>query len=533
MLHRFKESTEGISIPKKFTWPFYYTPHPLCLMAASETQDYIVSRADWQDELQCGKMFGVLVVKDSLGMLGFLSAFSGNLAGLNLHEYFTPPIYDALKPGDFFKTGEAEISEINHLIARLSSSNKLLQAKSHLDLTQKQADKQISDFKEIIKQHKIIRDLKRANGEYDDSLIAESQHDKAELRRLKKLCQDRVNQAKKSVDTLIEEINTLREKRKKLSADLQMQLFRQYSLLNARGERKDLCDIFASTPQLIPPAGAGECAAPKLLQYAYINNLKPIAMAEFWWGESPKGEIRHHKQFYPSCISKCKPILLFMMQGLDVEPDPLMLQINFTPDILWEDSYMTIINKPSGMPTINGKTPALSVEQWAKEKYPDTTGPMIVHRLDQSTSGILVIAKDKETHRLLQAQFISRKVKKSYIALLDGIISTNQGEINLPLKPDYEHRPCQMVANDGKKAHTIYKNLGIENGKTRVRLYPITGRTHQLRVHSAHKNGLNCPIVGDNLYGKADTRLFLHAEHIEFIHPHTSQTINITIAPDF
>lgn len=533
MLHRFKHSIAGIEIPSQFTWPFHYTPHQLCFMAAEEVKEYIATRNEWHDELKSGKMFGVLVVADIDGTLGFVSAFSGNLAESNNHDYFVPPIYDALQPGDFFKKGEAEISHINHRISHLSEGEELLQAQAALYNIQQEATNTLENFKKEIAQRKALRQQRRENGEEEASLIAESQYDNAEFQRRKKHFNLLISQAQAKVDLITAEIDTLKDERKTRSAKLQMELFSQYRLLNAKRETKDICDIFAETVNQLPPAGTGECAAPKMLQYAYQNNLHPIAMAEFWWGNSPKGEIRSHGHFYPSCISKCKPILLYMMQGLDVEPNPLNNNTTFSPTLLWEDGTIVIINKPSGMLSVDGKIESYSVEQWAKDRYPHATGPMIVHRLDQSTSGILVIAKDKETHQALQAQFLSRKVKKSYVALLDGPISDSKGEINLPLKLDYDNRPRQMVSTDGKKARTRYEVIGIENGKTRVRLYPITGRTHQLRVHCAHPDGLNTPIVGDELYGTPAHRLCLHAEHIEFTHPSTGEVVQITCPSDF
>lgn len=533
MLHRFREQTDGITIPRLFTWPFHYTPHQLCRMATAQVQEYISIRRDWHRELQSGKMFGVLVVSDTDGNLGFLAAFSGNLAGKNSHKYFVPPIYDALQPDDFFRRGEALISQINHKIDSLLSSDSLRQARQELDRITDEAESTLAEMKATLAQRKSIRDMRRANGEDNAPLIAESQRDKADMHRAKIFYKERTALAQAAVDKLMDEINVLKEERKLRSAQLQMELFSQYRLLNARGEIRDICDIFAPTPQRIPPAGAGECAAPKLLQHAYLNGLQPIAMSEFWWGDSPKGEIRRHGNFYPSCTGKCKPILLYMMQGLDVEPDPMAAGETFSPQILWEDPYIVIINKPAGMLSVNGKTGVGSAEQWARDRYPSATGTMIVHRLDQATSGILVIAKSKDIHRTLQSMFAGRHIRKSYVALLDGILSVTEGEIRLPLKPDYDHRPRQMVADDGKTALTRYQVIGIENGRTKIRFYPITGRTHQLRVHAAHADGLGTPITGDALYGIPAERMYLHAEHIEFVHPVTGETISITCRPDF
>lgn len=530
MLHRFEQPTDGIAVPSQFTWPFQYTPHPLCRMAAIEVQHRIAKLATQYDDLQSGKMFGVLVVKENDGTLGFLAAFSGNIGGKNNHDYFVPPIYDALQPGDFFKTGEAEITKINHRIEHLLASKELKQAQEQLERMSKEAEYAINAMKEEMTQRKQRRDMLRKKGTDSTTLITESQRDKADLNRAKKHYKKVISDIQSVINRFTDEIDALKEERKTRSAKLQMELFSQYRLLNAHGETCDICDIFAPTPQHIPPAGAGECAAPKLLQYAYKNSFHPVAMAEFWWGDSPKGEIRRHGEFYPSCIAKCRPILLYMMQGLDVEPDPQLSSKDFTPEIIWKDEHIAIINKPAGMLSVEGKINATSAEQWIRNRYPDAKA---VHRLDQSTSGILVFAKNCDTYRTLQSQFATRQVKKSYIAIIDGKLPTTSGEIALPLKADYDHRPRQMVADDGKSALTRYEVLDVSENRTRIRFYPITGRTHQLRVHAAHQAGLNSPIVGDELYGTKEKRLFLHAECIEFIHPSTGKTITVTCQPDF
>lgn len=530
MLHRFEKPIDGIAIPSQFTWPFQYSPHPLCRTASIQVQQHIATIAGQYADLKAGKMFGVLVVRDNAGTLGFITAFSGNIDGKNNLDYFVPPIYDALQPGDFFKTEEAEITKINRQIENLQASERLKQALLNFDETKKKAETDIKSMKEEMARRKLRRDILRAKGENSQALISESQRDKADLTRSKKRYKAVIAEIQTEIDRFTGKIEKLKAERKTRSAELQMKLFRQYRLLNARGEIRDICDIFANTPQHIPPAGAGECAAPKMLQYAYMNSLYPIAMAEFWWGDSPKGEIRRHGEFYPSCISKCRPILLYMMQGLNAEPDPQLSSKEFTPEIIWEDEHIAIIDKPAGMLSVEGKSNTISAIQWIRNRCPDA---IAVHRLDQATSGILVIAKDMATYRALQAQFASRRVKKSYVALLDGKLPTPSGEIKLSLKPDYNHRPRQMAADDGKHALTRYEVIEATNKWTKIRFFPITGRTHQLRVHAAHHLGLNAPIVGDELYGTRAERLYLHAESIEFTHPSTGKTILINRAANF
>ena len=298
-------------------------------------------------------------------------------------------------------------------------------------------------------------------------------------------------------------------------------------MLNAKGEIKDLCTIFEQTVHKIPPAGAGECALPKLLQYAYLHQLKPLAMAEFWWGNSPKTEVRHHGYYYPSCKGKCEPILQHMLQGLEVDGNPLSPQAHRKEEleIVFEDEWLVVVNKPSGMLSVPGKEEETdSVYHRVKAKYPEATGPMIVHRLDMATSGLLLVAKTKEVHQHLQEQFINRSIKKRYVALLyrNGLNQQLEetGTINLPLCLNPLDRPRQMVSEEyGKPAVTEYRILNYSDKYIRIAFYPLTGRTHQLRVHAAHHQGLNCPILGDELYGKKADRLYLHAEYIEFRHP--------------
>ena len=530
MLHRFATNIEGIESPQLFTYPFHYTPHPLCRIAAEEVQAYLASRTEWHEEINKGKMFGVLVV-ESEGEMGFVAAFSGNLAGSNDHEYFVPAVYDMLQPNDFFKRGEAEISVINQRIKALEKSDEYLAAKHNLAEAERECDKRLKAIKVRLKEGKALRSRQRVEGVCDEeALILASQRENAEAQREKRAAKERVEQALSVFAALQTDIEALKQERQQRSAELQMMIFREFRMLNAEGVERDLCDLFAPTAQQVPPAGAGECAAPKLLQYAYKMGMRPIAMAEFWWGASPKGEVRQHGLYYPACNGKCKPILEHMLVGLAVEPNPLMAIAPPEPKVVWEDKDIVVIDKPSGMLSVRGKSGVRSAEEWAQERYPEA---MIVHRLDQSTSGILVIAKHKMAHEALQKQFVSRTVKKSYIALLEGVVQAERGEIRLPLKLDYDNRPRQMVAEDGRAAHTIFEVEGYAEGRTRIRFYPITGRTHQLRVHAAHAEGLNTPIVGDDIYGTSADRLMLHAETIEFEHPTSGEAISLLSKAEF
>ena len=533
-MHPFKANISQHPLPEQFTFPFYYTPNPLCIWAVEEVQSYLKSRTDWHEELQKGKMFGVLIVRNPQEEIGFLAAFSGNLAGSNYHDYFVPPVYDLLNPDGYFKEEEERISAINRKIAEAETDHSIQELQKRLEALKVEQKHQLKIKEEAYKQEKECRAMLRQSGglseEELEMLNKQSQFEKAELKRWKQKFQQDVDALAEKIRDRQENIRELKEERKSRSAALQRWIFQQFQMRNAHGEVKDLCEIFASTPQGIPPAGSGECAAPKLLQYAYLHSLHPLAMAEFWWGDSPKGEIRHHGYFYPSCKSKCEPILNFMMQGLNVEANPLLVSKTETEalETVYEDEYLLVVNKPSGMLSVPGKTEQPSVASIMAERYPEATGPLVVHRLDMDTSGLLLIAKTKETHACLQEQFEKQEVKKRYIALLSGkpnVAST--GFIRLPLCPDYENRPLQTVDyKHGKPAVTRYELLE-DACHTRIAFYPQTGRTHQLRVHAAHQDGLNTPIVGDPLYGQPAERLYLHAERLEFKHPVTHKIIRI------
>ena len=608
MIHFFKKPVSHLALPEKFTYPFHYTPHPLCVLAAEEVKEYIASRKEWQEELASGKMFGVLIVQTDNGItnneenqIGYLAAFSGNLDGKNLHPYFVPPVYDLLQPEGFFKIEEEQISAINIRIRELENSSSYLGSKEKWKIETEQAKAVLNQAKAELKMAKEAREIRRQSSpelseEEQASLIRESQYQKAEYKRLEKEWKKRLEELETEVRHFDIEIERLKTERKERSAALQRKLFEQFRMLNAQGEVKDLYTIFEQTVQKVPPAGAGECALPKLLQYAYLHQLKPLAMAEFWWGDSPKNEIRYHGYYYPSCKGKCEPILQHMLQGLEVDENPLLNPVHEEEEleIVFEDEWLLVVNKPAGMLSVPGKAEDRdSVYHRLKKKYPEATGPMIVHRLDMATSGLLLVAKTKEVQQDLQAQFANRSIKKRYMAVLDGaIIKTeketkpiaekaillaketvstkktakaertgNTGRIELPLCLNPLDRPRQMVSSEhGKEAITEYqiiseseritsesentfnesnrideseRSINESRKYTRIVFYPLTGRTHQLRVHAAHPEGLGCPILGDELYGKKADRLYLHAEYIEFRHPIYGDIFRIQKEADF
>lgn len=553
--HLFKQDITTLEKPEKFTFPFCYAPHALSLSAAQELQDYLNSQEDFnhnfglktgQEGSPLGKMFGVLVVENHQGTLGYLAACSGKLAGTNIHKYLVPPLFDMLDPEGFFRKQEVTINALNREIEAMEELPDIPLLRQLLEETQQRVATALAEMRMLHKQNKSQRKVTRgeqksvlSEEEYillEQDLIKQSYRDQHDYDVLRQTSKDEVAKVDGQLQELVTQLSNKKEFRKQLSAGLQQQLFNQYSFLNAYGQRKSLLPIFEEAIQMLPPAGAGECAAPKLLQHAYANNLKPICMAEFWWGASPSSEIRKHNYFYPACKGKCEPILNHMLQGLSVDPNPLLENPadNKELTILFEDHDIIVINKPEEFLSVPGIHVQDSVQTRILQRNPEITGPLIIHRLDMSTSGILVLAKNKEAHQLIQDQFIRHTVKKRYTALLDGVITKKEGLIDFPLRVDLEDRPRQMLCYEyGKKAQTQFEVVAIEGKKTRIHYYPLTGRTHQLRVHSAHQQGLNTPIWGDDLYGQRADRLHLHAGYIQFVHPKTKESISFEVKDPF
>ncbi|GAA3585406.1 RluA family pseudouridine synthase [Snuella lapsa] len=543
------------ALPEAFTFPFYYEPHPLSIEAAESLQAYLESQTDFEhnfgldahiDGSPIGKMFGVMVVKDVEGNLGYLAAFSGKLTDSNDINGFVPAIFDTLNETGFYKKGEARLNAMNAAIVELENAPELGKATALLNDNKTISQNELQALKAEIKVEKQKRRQRREEAEKMlsiqeyESLVEELKHESISyhlrLKRLKIYWESKIQEDKAALNVLKQPIKDLKERRSELSASLQKRIHEQYKFLNAKGETKDLLAVFKTTKASVPPAGSGECAAPKLFQYAYKNKLTPVCMAEFWWGISPKSEVRKHKHFYPSCRSKCEPILGHMMEGLYVDENPIEKAVKFDwfLDIIYEDDHLLVLNKPHEFLSVPGKTLKESVLTRMQCYLPNATGPLLVHRLDMSTSGLLLVAKNEHVHKQLQRQFIERTIQKRYVALLDGLIKENRGSINLPLRVDLDNRPQQLVCYDhGKSAKTMYEVLAVENGKTRVYFYPLTGRTHQLRVHAAHIDGLEAPIVGDDLYGKKGTRLHLHAELLSFTHPITKKTLNVQCKAPF
>lgn len=549
LFKHFNKDISGIDLPGKFTFPFYYEPHQLSILAANELQQYLETQTDFEhdfgfeeNENANGKMFGVLVVQNQLGELGHLWAFSGKLADTNNHDQFVPTVFDMLEENSFFIIGIKELTAINTKVEELENNpdfinlsqesqdqRALIQSKLEAERVKLANSKIARNEQRKIARKEIINPVEleiRLN-----ELIRESQQDTFMIKEYEEYLENKFSETKQKLKPFNEKINQLKERRRLKSAALQKQIFQEYAFLNQAKELKSLNEIFAENP----PAGAGECAAPKLLHYAFENDLKPIAMAEFWWGKSPKSEVRKHRQFYPACMGKCEPILSHMLVGMKVDENPFLTNPNTKElEIIFEDEHLAVINKPSDLLSVPGKQIGDSVALRMKHKYPKATGPLVVHRLDAATSGLLLIAKSIEIYKNLQQQFISKKIQKRYIALLDGIVNEDSGIVNLPLRVDLDNRPNQLVSYEfGKKARTKWEVIKRTSSQTLVYFYPITGRTHQLRIHAAHSDGLNAPIVGDHLYGNKAERLYLHAESITFKHPVSGENMTISIDAEF
>ncbi len=543
---------QSTPLPTKMNNPLDYKPHALCRMACLELQEFLSKEEEWREEINKGKMFGVLIVEKD-GQLAYLTAYSGQIGGRSDWPDFVPAVFDYLQPDGYFKTHEAEITRINHAIASMEKDERMVAAQEQVRLLEEKRKEIINSFQQQMKAAKARRDERRKSQsltkEENQELIRESQFMKAELKRLKKSLSEKTTLEQEYM-AWEEDLKRLKQLRKQLSDALQQWLFGQFKMLNPKGEERSLTEIFASTAAHIPPAGSGECCEPKLLQYAYQHHLRPLQMAMFWWGESPKEEIRHHLHFYPACNGKCKPILQWMLPDITKGNEDIPIYNNVEDssgiEFIYEDNEIAVICKPAGLLSVPGKDGGPSVFSLMKRKYPHATGPLVVHRLDMATSGLMVIAKTDFAYRQLQQQFSNHTVKKRYVAIVCGAAFPPKGTISLPLAPNFLDRPRQTVNYDnGKEAVTDYEateeiydikgeTLNPNVSHMRLALFPHTGRTHQLRVHCAHKQGLNAPILGDPLYGNEEaSRLYLHAEAIRFRHPLTDKEMTFERKADF
>ena len=545
MLHTLNVS---IPSPRQFTYPFCYEVDPLAEAASLELQRYIADADLMSTEKGCGKMFGVLVVEyeDEEGALqrGFLAAYSGLLGGRNDWPYFVPPVFDAQQPDGHFKRTEREISAINREIAAIEHDPEYLQSVEQHEQTKKRLQAEVDAFKAEVDAAKVRRDARRKSGEplseeEQAEMIRESQFMKAELRRRRKAMEQANSTLHIPHSTFLK---SLQRKRKQMSDELQRWLFSAYRMLNAKGEERDLIDIFREYTHAMPPAGAGDCCAPKLLQYAYLHHLRPVCMAEFWWGESPASEIRHHLHYYPACRSKCLPILTHMLKGLDVAPNPLAQKRHTAePRVLYADEYIMVVDKPAGMLSVPGKAESvrsefsdsanISVEEYfanlqlptnsqftteqftigeadnSKLKIQNSKFLKAAHRLDMDTSGLLVLARTEQAYVELQRQFASRETVKRYEAVLSGVPTQNSKlktqnsstqpsgcleAISLPLIADINDRPRQRVDMEhGKPALTLYNIVEVRAVDANTAVAYTTKKVDKRRtlVHLYPKTG--------------------------------------------
>lgn len=532
----FHPLTSSFLRPTKLNCPFCYEPHPLVRLAAKQVQAVL-------PEMDEGKMFGVLVVENGAGALGFLAAYSGQAERLTTNggsadDYFVPPAFDYLQPDGYFKTHEAEITTLNHRISSLETAADYLEYKAMLQTKSQECVAETDRLRQEMAVAKRRRDQRRQQGVLTaaeaEALIRESQFQKAELHRTKKRFQAEISALQQAVLRQENEIHQLKCERKRLSDALQQWLFREFRVADSHGTLRSLTDIFAEAGRRLPPSGAGECCEPKLLHYAFTHGLWPLAMGMFWWGESPAGEVRRHGHFYPACQGKCHPLLSWMLRDVPMDDNPLEQFSMKSLEMVYEDDVMAIVCKPEGLLTVPGRCNAPSVYSVLRAAWPDVDSPIIVHRLDMDTSGLMVVAKTREAHRRLQQQFEHRETEKVYVALLEHPMTATSGTIDLPLRRNPDDSPRQMVDwQAGKPSLTTYNIIGETDGHPRVELHPKTGRTHQLRMHCAHREGLDNPILGDRLYGHLSARLYLHAMRLTLRHPVTGELMTFERQPDF
>ncbi len=546
---RFIAAIDTLPLPERFTFPFCYTPHPLCVLAAQELQQHIATQHHWQHNFGLGNddaighMFGVLLVQNQQGEIGYLSAFSEKIANQTHLPHFVPPVFDDRNIDPAIKAQQVLIDEVTTKITAIESKPSYIQLQQQYQVAQDHAELASESFRlQMIEQRK-QRKLQRVTAEKSNDsefmtqefhrLARESAFDKHQQKAIRQQWTQTLSEISDKLQADTATLTLLKAEYETLTALLQQHRYAQYQFLNQDGKTKDLNALFRDQT---PPQGAGDCAAVKLLQYAFKQHLTPLAMAKFWWGASPAAQIRKHKYFYEACKNKCEPILQHMLAGLDIDANPLLQNPaeGKELEIVYQDDAMVVINKPAEFLSVPGKTITDSVYSRMQTMFPNSNSPLIVHRLDMATSGLIVIALTKDTHKALQQQFINRTAEKRYVALLDGIVEQDCGEINLPMRVDLDDRPRQLVCYEyGKPALTKWQVLERKDGKTKVYYYPKTGRTHQLRIHSAHKNGMNMPIVGDDLYGQKANRLHLHAQYLGLTHPVTGEPMIFEVDADF
>jgi tRNA pseudouridine32 synthase/23S rRNA pseudouridine746 synthase len=527
-----------------------YQPDAVGRAAAEDLMQRLGRDTRWRDYFgspeasgeRPGKMFGVLVVLTPSGKRGYLAAFSGKAIGSNHHPGFVPPVYDLLDDAGFYRREEQRTNAMTRELEQLQNDGSLDHARQELQAVERRA---ADELRQLRTQHKEAKRHRHQLRKQLGSTITEAQE--SELRaqsiaqsygekKLKAFGKELIFQKKKILDEYLASVDNLRQRRMEQSARLQRRIFSHYTFLNAAGESRTALDIFQDTALGHPPAGAGDCCAPKLFQYAFGHGLQPVTLAEFWYGAAPPSSLRRHGRYYPACRGKCEPILGHMLAGSPVADNPLLVNPAEGKRLttVYEDDHLLVVSKPADFLSVPGRHIQDSVQSRLGERLNGASGPLLVHRLDMSTSGLLLVAKEKGVHQKLQRQFLRRTVTKRYVAILDGVPTTSEGVIDLPLRGDYCDRPRQRVClEQGKPSLTRWKLVGSSGGRALLHLWPQTGRTHQLRVHCAHSRGLGIPIRGDDLYGQSADRLYLHAEALSFRHPVSRRHLTLTDAAPF
>jgi tRNA pseudouridine32 synthase/23S rRNA pseudouridine746 synthase len=454
-----------------------------------------------------GKMFGVLVVEGAAP----LRAFSGDAA----LEGFAPHVYDVAARAMVEPEADAVVKALGARLADCSLDER--------DAWVAELEQHRQEMKSL---HARRREERRLSGlsPTDERRAELSRADKRERRELEQQASERLA----AFAPVVRRRAAIERLRRIVSREAMRRIHDTYLLTNFLGEEAPLRSFFTGEP----PWGAGECAAVKLLQQAAKQKLKPVALAEFWWGPPPPAGGRVHGTFYPACRLKCGPVLPFMLRGLDVAPRRAWKSSPAAELVtLHEDAHVVVVDKPAGLLSVPGKGETDSVLERLRARHP---AARLVHRLDLDTSGVLLAALDEPAYHALQRQFTERTVDKRYVAWLDGEVRGENGTVNLPLRVDLDQRPRQLVDREhGRAAETRWQVLERREGRTRVAFFPRTGRTHQLRVHAAHLDGLAAPIVGDRLYGATAGRLMLHAESLGFVHPSSGERVTVLSPPPF
>ncbi|OED63890.1 RNA pseudouridine synthase [Vibrio tasmaniensis ZS-17] len=550
-LHLKNDNTNvDLPLPTRFTFPYYYTPHPTCEFAMQQLQQSLLDCG--VNETSQGNLYAVLLVQDPTTQeLGYLSAFSGlqldsSLASQLTSITFVPSAFDGQQFQVQNTQGLVKQATLVNDITNLEKTHNLDDLTSSLIKLKNDASKAVEAFQITMAANKAERTVLREKANQEKALGNlesaanllkqlgnQSSQEKRDLKALRIEWKQKIAERQSQVDAIESELKSRKQEYQEISAELEAQRLSHYCFINQALESKNLLELLDGKDAL---EGSGDCCLPKLLNFAFEHRFKPLALSEFWWGLPPTAVIRQHANLYPVCQSKSFEILDHQLNGIELEDNPLIVNpaVGKSFDILYEDDEIVVVNKPEEFLSVPGKFIEDSVYTRIKARYPDATGPLIIHRLDMSTSGLLILALTAESNKHIQKQFIDRTVEKRYTALLDGEIDGKSGDISLPLRGDITDRPRQLVCHEhGRNAETHWEAVSTNNGKTKVHLYPKTGRTHQLRVHCAHPSGLGVPIRGDDLYGYKRERLHLHAGYLKLIHPTTGEWIEFEVPSEF